>query len=42
VLSPPAELILYCGVSIGYENTTTDHTRTPRSPLDETITFIDG
>jgi nitroreductase len=42
ILSPPDELILYCGMSIGYEDATVDHARTGRAPLDETVTFVDG
>ncbi|WP_433299273.1 nitroreductase [Pseudonocardia sp. CA-142604] len=42
VLSPPAELILFCGMSIGFEDVTVHHPRTGRAPLDETVTFIDG
>ena len=40
VLSPPKELILYCGMSIGYEDVTVHHPRTGRAPLDETVTFV--
>jgi nitroreductase len=39
VLSPPEGLILFCGMSIGYEDTTVTHLRTPRAPLEETVTF---
>ena len=39
VLSPPGGLILFCGMSIGYEDVTVDHARTGRAPLDETVTF---
>jgi nitroreductase len=42
VLSPPKELTLYCGMSIGYEDVTVDHPRTGRAPLEETVTFVDG
>ena len=42
VLSPPKGLILYCGMSIGYEDVTVDHPRTGRAPLDETVTFVEG
>ncbi|MER5531814.1 nitroreductase [Streptomyces sp. NPDC002677] len=42
VLSPPDELVLFCGMSIGYEDVTVDHARTGRAPLGETVTFIDG
>lgn len=42
VLSPPDELMLFCGMSIGFEDTTVGYTRTGRAPLDETVTFVDG
>jgi nitroreductase len=40
IVSPPAELILYCGMSIGYEDRTVDYVRTGRAPLSETVTFV--
>jgi nitroreductase len=40
ILSPPAGLVLYCGMSIGYEDVTVRHPRTGRAPLDETVTFV--
>ncbi|MEU3615519.1 nitroreductase [Streptomyces sp. NPDC006872] len=40
-LSPPEELILFCGMSIGFEDVTVTHPRTGRAPLDETVTFVD-
>ncbi|MFJ9815658.1 nitroreductase [Streptomyces sp. NPDC101151] len=42
VLSPPDGLVLFCGMSIGFEDVTMDRTRTGRAPLDETVTFVDG
>jgi nitroreductase len=42
VLSPPDELVLFCGMSIGFEDVAVDFTRTGRAPLDETVTFVDG
>ena len=42
ILSPPAELILFCGMSIGYEDFTVPYIRTGRAPLEETVTFIKG
>jgi hypothetical protein len=42
VLSPPPELILFCGMSIGYEDPTVPYVRTGRAPLDETVTVVDG
>jgi nitroreductase len=41
VLSPPDELILFCGMSIGFEDVTVSHTRTGRAPLDETVRFVE-
>ena len=40
VLSPPDNLILFCGMSIGYEDVAGEHPRTGRAPLDETVTFV--
>jgi hypothetical protein len=40
VLSPPDGLILFCGMSIGFEDVATSHVRTGRAPLDETVTFV--
>ncbi|TFV59144.1 nitroreductase [Mycobacterium sp. PS03-16] len=42
IVSPPEELILFCGMSIGYEDGSVDHPRTLRAPLSETVTFVDG
>ncbi|MES4891026.1 nitroreductase [Streptomyces sp. NPDC096012] len=42
VLSPPDELILFCGMSIGFEDVTAGDTRTGRAPFGETVTFVDG
>ncbi|MEU0075842.1 nitroreductase [Streptomyces sp. NPDC006332] len=42
ILSPQDELILFCGMSIGFEDVTVHHARTGRAPLDETVTFVDG
>ena len=42
ILSPPDELILFCGMSIGHEDPTVSYTRTGRAPLDETVAFVDG
>ncbi|MGH3387522.1 MAG: nitroreductase [Actinomadura sp.] len=41
-LSPPDGLILFCGMSIGFEDTTVGYLRTGRAPLEETVTFVDG
>ncbi len=42
VLSPPDSLILFCGMSIGYEDAKVSYARTGRAPLEETVTFVDG
>ena len=42
IVSPPAELILFCGMSIGYEDDKVQYVRTGRAPLDETVTFVQG
>jgi nitroreductase len=42
IVSPPERLMLFCGMSIGYEDGTVDYTRTGRAPLGDTVTFIDG
>ncbi|MEU9189394.1 nitroreductase [Streptomyces sp. NPDC048484] len=42
VVSPAAELMLFCGMSIGFEDGAVDHAGTGRAPLDETVTFVDG
>lgn len=39
-LSPPTELMLFCGMSIGYEDPAVDYIRTMRAPLAETVTFV--
>ena len=41
-LSPPDGLVLFCGMSIGYEDPTVGYARTGRAPLDETVTFVGG
>lgn len=42
VVVPPDDLILFCGMSIGHEDTAKAVARTSRAPLGETVTFIDG
>ncbi|MEV0204884.1 MULTISPECIES: nitroreductase [unclassified Streptomyces] len=42
VVSPPKELMLFCGMSIGFEDVTAEQPRTGRAPLEETVTFVDG
>jgi nitroreductase len=41
IVSPPNDLILFCGMSIGFDDTTTSHDRTGRAPLTETVRFIE-
>ena len=40
IVSPSAELILFCGMSIGYADDKVQYVRTGRAPLDETLTFV--
>lgn len=40
ILSPPEGLILFCGMSIGYEDVTEPYIRTGRAPINETVTFV--
>ncbi|MGP3961067.1 nitroreductase [Nonomuraea sp. 3N208] len=42
IVNPPDELILFCGMSIGFEDVTMDYVRTGRAPLDDTVTFVEG
>ena len=42
VLSPPGELILYCGMSIGFEDVTVREEHIGRAPLHETVMFVDS
>lgn len=39
-VSPPADLILFCALSTGYEDETVKYVRTGRALLDETVTFV--
>ena len=41
VVSPPADLMLYCGMSFGFKDVTATHFRSDRAPLAETVTFLD-
>ena len=41
-VSPPDGLILFCGLSIGYEDPTVSYIRTGRAPIDETVTYVDA
>ncbi|HET6740371.1 MAG TPA: nitroreductase [Kribbella sp.] len=40
VVSPPEELMLFCGMSIGYEDPAEPSSRTARAALDETVSFV--
>ncbi|MFJ6070936.1 nitroreductase [Streptomyces sp. NPDC093065] len=40
ILSPPDDLLLFCGMSIGYEDPAVSHPRTGRAELEETVTFV--
>ncbi|MYT34001.1 nitroreductase [Streptomyces sp. MspMP-M5] len=40
IVSPPEGLILFCGLSIGFEDTAVTGARTDRAPLAETVTFL--
>src|SRR5258707_14157601 len=42
ILSPPDELILYCGMSIGFEDVKVHEDHIGRAPLDETVMFVDS
>ncbi|MEU1535099.1 nitroreductase [Streptomyces fagopyri] len=42
IVSPPDELMLFCGMSIGFEDVTKSDARTGRAPLGETVTFVEG
>jgi len=41
VVSPPDELMLVCGMSIGFEDPAAVPVRIGRAPLAETVTFLD-
>jgi hypothetical protein len=40
IVSPPDELMLFCGMSIGHEDPTVNYIRTGRAALEETVTFV--
>jgi nitroreductase len=40
IVSPPDDLVLFSGMSIGYEDPTVSYLRTGRAPLAETVTFV--
>ncbi|WP_191874062.1 nitroreductase [Streptomyces filipinensis] len=41
VVSPPPELVLFAGVSIGFADLSAPYARVDRAPLGETVTFLD-
>lgn len=42
IVAPPEGLVLFCGMSIGFEDTSGNYVRTGRAPLEETVTFVEG
>ncbi|GGM76932.1 hypothetical protein GCM10011609_11130 [Lentzea pudingi] len=40
VVAPPDDLVLFCGLSIGYQNASATEPRTGRAPLAETVSFV--
>lgn len=40
VVQPPDELMLFCGMSIGFEDRAVSYVRYGRAPLEETVTFV--
>lgn len=40
IVSPPDGLLLFCGMSVGFEDVTVQDTGTGRAPLGETVTFV--
>ncbi|WP_394618904.1 nitroreductase [Lentzea sp. JNUCC 0626] len=40
VVAPPDDLVLFCGLSIGYEDISATEPRTGRAPLTETVSFV--
>ncbi|WP_129843537.1 nitroreductase [Streptomyces sp. RFCAC02] len=42
VVAPPPELLLFCGVSIGFEDPAAHGAPIGRAPFAETVAFIDG
>jgi len=41
VIASPSERMLFCGMSIGFADSTVAHPRVRRAPLSETVTFLD-
>lgn len=40
IVAPPEELMLFCGMSIGYQDPAEKYIRTLRAPIEETVTFV--
>ncbi len=40
IVAPPKELMLFCGMSIGYQDPAEKYIRTLRAPIEETVTFV--
>jgi len=40
IVRPPDELMLFCGMSVGYEDTSAPRVCIDRAPLAETVTFL--
>jgi nitroreductase len=40
VIQPPGNLVLACGLSIGYADPGMSRPRMPRAPLSDAVTFI--
>ncbi len=40
IVSPPDDLVLFCGMSIGHEDPSVSYVRTGRAALAETVTFV--
>ncbi len=41
VVAPPDNLVLFCGMSVGFADRAASAVRTGRAPLTETVTFLD-
>lgn len=42
IVRPAEGLVLFCGMSIGFEDVSVSQPRTGRAPLEETVTFVGG
>jgi nitroreductase len=40
IVAPPERLLLFCGMSIGFEDAAADRSRIGRAPLGDTVTFV--